>query len=158
MEGTMKKLLLLVAMMVVATSVVAQADEYDEYVELLKQDIRLSKAMIVEAVLDLDEAQAERFWPVYQGYDKSVSKLNDKALKLIEVYSLAYWNMDPQLAEDLMKKWLELRIAREYLRQEYLRKMAFAVDKTTAARFMQIDLRLSMLMELQAAVELPLVE
>jgi len=154
----MKKLLLFVVMMVVASSAVAQADEYDEYIDLLKKDIRLSKAMIVEAVLDLDEAQAQRFWPVYQGYDKRVSKLNDKALKLIEVYALEYWDMDPQLAEDLMKKWLEIRIAREYLRQEYLRKMAFAVDKTTAARFMQVDLRLSMLMELQAAVELPLVE
>src|SRR3954453_8459767 len=53
-----------------------QQKNVDEYIELLRSNVRQEKAQVLGAVLKLDAADAAKFWPVYKEYDIELSKLN----------------------------------------------------------------------------------
>ena len=153
----MKKLLIIIGVLCVgATS--ANADEIDDYIELLREDVRTVKKAVVEVVMDLSEAEGERFWPIYDKYQREVEQLNKKRFKLIEKFADSYWDMDDGTAKSLVERASDMQIKRVYLRKQYFRKFAFAVGATKAAKFAQLDNAISTLVSLQIAAELPLIE
>ena len=155
----MKKLLVMLAVVAVALGATsAYADEIDDYIELLREDISLVKKAIVTEVMDLSKAEGERFWPIYDKYDREVQGLNKKRLKLIERFADKYWDMDDGTARSLVEDASDLDLKRIYLRKEYYRKFSFAIGATKAAKFYQLDNAISTLVRLQIMAELPLIE
>ena len=49
----------------------------DQEIKLLRQDLRTEKKKIVAANMQLTEAEALKFWPVYDAYTLETIKLND---------------------------------------------------------------------------------
>ncbi|MCK4773778.1 MAG: hypothetical protein KAT30_03290, partial [Candidatus Krumholzibacteria bacterium] len=66
--------------------------------------------------------------------------------------------MTSDVAKEIAYEAFELDIARGYLKKKYYREFAFATDGITAARFFQIENQLALLVELQIAAVLPLME
>ena len=58
----MKRLWVLIVLLVGAGSS-GHAGSYDYYIQLLNTDIQARKMNIVADVMDLSDAQGERFWP-----------------------------------------------------------------------------------------------
>jgi len=148
-------LLLFVAVMLVGS--VAVADD-DYYIELLKTDVKAHKMELIDEAMNLSDAQAKEFWPVYKKYQKEMGKVNEKELHLIKKYAENYDYMTGDVAKELANEFFELDIKRGYLRKDYYRKFAFATDPITAAKFFQIENRLGLLIELQIASVLPIME
>jgi len=152
----MRKLLpLFVALMLAGTTATAD-DEY--YMELMKMDVRARKMELVDEFMNLSSAQAKKFWPVYKKYQRELSKLNEKELLLIKKYAENVDRMTQDVAQEIAHDAFELDIARGYLKKKYYRQFAFATDAITAARFFQIENQLGLLIELQIAAVLPLME
>jgi Tfp pilus assembly pilus retraction ATPase PilT len=152
----MKKLLVLsVALMLIGSTAVAD-EAY--YIELMKTDIKARKMELVDEFMNLSAAQAKQFWPVYKKYQKELSKLNEKELRLIKKYADNVDRMTEDVAKEIAHDAFELDIARGYLKKKYYRQFAFATDGITAARFFQIENQLGLLIELQIAAVLPLME
>src|SRR5262245_53323648 len=63
------------------------------YIELLRTDVRKSKAEIIGAVMLFDTAQANKFWPIYKEYEVEYSTLGDRILALIHKYLDHFENM-----------------------------------------------------------------
>jgi hypothetical protein len=40
----------------------------DDFIELLRKDVRSQKKQIIAENMDLSDAEAEKFWPVYDQY------------------------------------------------------------------------------------------
>jgi hypothetical protein len=66
--------------------------------------------------------------------------------------------MTDDIAREMAYEAFELDIKRGYLRKEYFRKFAFATDPVTAAKFFQLENQLGLLVELQIAANLPMIE
>jgi len=76
----------------------------EQDIELLRSDIRSAKKQIIAENMKLTNAQAEKFWPVYDAYAQETSKLGDARYALIKEYASHYEDMTDAQAESLVKK------------------------------------------------------
>ena len=83
-----------------------QNKNLQEYVELLRTDVRQQKAEIMGAVMLLSADDATKFWPIYSEYDAELSKLNDQRIENIKEYARAYNQMTDEKADELIQKSL----------------------------------------------------
>ena len=61
-------------------------------------------------------------------------------------------------ADTFVKEWFSLQTDRTKLRQKYYGKISKATSSLVAARFLQVENTLGMLIDLNIAAELPLLE
>jgi len=64
-----------------------------EYIELLRSDVRQQKAEVLGAVMQLSAADAAKFWPIYAEYEAELTKLNDLRVANIQEYARTYDHM-----------------------------------------------------------------
>jgi hypothetical protein len=130
----------------------------DQEIKLLRQDLRMEKKKIVAATMELTEAEALKFWPVYDAYTLETIKLNDTLQGLIKEYAQNYETLTNEKAASLTKRTLNLDDAATKLRFKYVPLFNKAVSAKKTARFMQIDRRIGLLINIQVASGLPLVQ
>src|SRR6266581_2554889 len=58
----------------------------DDDMQLLKKDLKSQKKQIVAANMNLTDAEAEKFWPIYDQYAAELGKIYDTKLALVEEY------------------------------------------------------------------------
>src|SRR3954468_10099652 len=59
----------------------------DQDLALLRQDIKSGRKQLIAASLQLTDAEATKFWPVYDQYTAEQSKLGDEKVALIKEYA-----------------------------------------------------------------------
>ena len=128
------------------------------YIELLRSDVKSEATAIVAEVMQLDDKEGAVFWPIYREYELQLSKQWDNKLELIHKYADKYDSMSDDLADQLARGALELEQARLNLKQQYYERMKQALSAKTAARFLQINNQILMLIDLQVASALPVVK
>src|SRR5215475_7171939 len=64
-----------------------------EYIELLRKDVRQQKAQIMGAVMVLSTDDAAKFWPIYSEYDTERIKLSKQRTDNIKEYARTYDQM-----------------------------------------------------------------
>jgi len=165
MKKTMVAVLMLAGATLVKSGVLfaqaqatAQAGVTDKDVQLLRQDVRSQKKQIVAANMQLTDAEAEKFWPVYDQYTAEVTKLGDTRVALIKQYAQNYDTLTDAQANDLMQKWGGLEESVAQLRLKYIPNFEKVVSAKKTALFFQIDRRLSLIIDLQLASSIPLVQ
>lgn len=134
-----------------------QDQNVKEYIELLRSNVRQQKAEIMGAVMALSASDAAKFWPIYEDYDKKLSVLNDERVENIKEYASSYNDMTDEKADELVKKALEFQDQRNQLLASTYESVKQAVGATTAARFLQVEHQLLLIIDLQIASSLPLV-
>jgi hypothetical protein len=55
----------------------------DHDIELLRKDLRSQKKQIIAANMDLTDAEAEKFWPVYDRYAADLARIYDTKINLV---------------------------------------------------------------------------
>jgi len=128
----------------------------DEYIALLRSDVRQQKAEVLGAVMQLSAADAAKFWPIYTEYEAELTKLNDLRVANIQEYARAYDQMTDQKADELIRKALAYRKQRPELLAKYYDRFKQALGATTAARFFQVEDQLLSIIDLQIDSSLPL--
>jgi len=134
-----------------------QARNLQEYINLLRSDVRQQKAEIMGAVMQLDIDQSAKFWPIYNEYDAELTKLNNLRVANIKEYAQDYDGMTDAKADELVQKVLEYRKQRAELLAKYYLRVKTALGSIEAARFLQVEDQLLMIMDLQIASSLPIV-
>jgi Spy/CpxP family protein refolding chaperone len=130
----------------------------DDYIQLVRKDLRSDKKSLVAANMSLTESEATKFWPVYDQYTADLTKINDNKLAVIKEYAAKYENLSSEEAQALVRKWNEADDAVIQLRLKYLPKFQDALHNKKTARFFQLDRRIGLVTDLQLASEIPLVE
>ena len=128
------------------------------YVELLRSDIRAQKVAILTEMMNFTEAEDTAFWPIYREYDVELSKINDDRLKLIADYAKSYDAMTDAIADRIAKAALDLESRRHGLKLKYYERIKGALSPKQAARFLQVENQLLLLIDLQIASALPVVQ
>jgi hypothetical protein len=70
----------------------------DQQMALLRKDIRSIKKQLIAANLTLTDAEATKFWPVFEQYSAEFAKINDTRTALIKEYADAYGSLTDQQA------------------------------------------------------------
>jgi len=130
----------------------------DDYIQLMRKDVKSDKKALVAANMSLTETEATKFWPVYDQYAADLAKINDAKLAVIKQYAAKYDNLSSEEAQLLVRKWNESDDAVIQLRLNYLPKFHDALHSRKTARFFQLDRRIGLVLDLQLAAEIPLVE
>jgi hypothetical protein len=134
------------------------SSQTDKDIQLLRQDVRSQKKQIVAANMQLTPAEAEKFWPVYDQYTADMTKLGDTRVALIKQYAQNYDSLTDAQANDLLQKWGALDQSVVQLRLKYIPIFEKVVSAKKTALFFQIDRRLSLIIDLQVASAIPLVQ
>jgi len=156
----MRKLVFIGVAALLATVVVqapAQAGDVNSLIEMARSDIRADKVKILTAAMQLNDADAEKFWPIQRAYEGELAKVNDKRLALIKEYGANMAQMTDEKADKIIKEAFKLQDERHSLMRKYYKQMAKEISPTTAARFVQIEDQIGDLIDLQVASELPLI-
>jgi hypothetical protein len=127
------------------------------YVDLLRADVRQQKAEMVGAVMQLSAADAAKFWPIYEQYDAELAKLNDLRIANIKEYASTYDQMTDAKADELMQKAMSYRKQRAELLAKYYELVKQALGGIEAARFVQVEDQLLLIIDLQIDSSLPVV-
>jgi hypothetical protein len=128
------------------------------YVELLRTDVKAKKILIYTDIMQFSDDQAAKFWPIYREYDVELQKLNDQKLAGIQDYANNYGSVTDQKADELANLALELESKRNALKKTYYEKVRDQLGGIVAARFLQVENQLLMVIDLQIASSLPIVQ
>lgn len=134
-----------------------QKKNVEAYIDLLRKGVRQQKAEIMGAVMVLSADDAAKFWPIYSEYDAELIKLNDQRVANIKEYARIYDSMTDEKADDLIQKSLAYQKERAELLARTYDRVKQAVGAATAARFVQIEHQLLLIIDLQIASSLPVV-
>jgi DNA anti-recombination protein RmuC len=139
------------------TATDAQDTNIRAYIELLRSDVREKKTLILTQLMNLNDDQAEKFWPIYRDYDYELQALNDRKLAGIQEYAKTYDSMTDEKADELAKLALALENQRNDLKKRYYEKFREQLGGIIAARFLQVENQMLMVIDLQIASSLPIV-
>jgi hypothetical protein len=139
-----------------ASATTATEQNLKEYIKLLREDVRSQKSAVMSAVMQLDPDEAAKFWPIYRDYDAELSKVNDLRVANIEEYSKTYNQLTDAKADELIHNAMAYQKQRAELLAKYYDRMKQGMGAITAARFMQVESQLLLIIDLQIASELPL--
>jgi hypothetical protein len=128
-----------------------------EYVLLLRKDVNAQKAQIVGQVMQFDAEDAAKFWPIYRDYEAELNKLNDQRVANIQEYARSYTTMTDEKADELIKNAMNFQKQRNELLGKYYEKVRQELGGITAARFMQVEHQLLLIIDLKIASSLPVV-
>lgn len=76
----------------------------DQDIQLMREDIRSQKKQIIAANMQLTDAEATKFWPVYDAYKVETAKLGDARYALIKDYAQSYNTLTDAQAKSLIKR------------------------------------------------------
>src|SRR5260370_33063193 len=79
----------------------------DDFIELLRKDVRSEKKQSIAENMDLSDAEAEKFWPVYDRYAAELSRIYDTKIALLKDYVQSYSSMTGEQAENYIRKRAE---------------------------------------------------
>ena len=79
--------LVAVCALVAGLALSATAQTGTTNMEILRQKIKADKKLVVAANLQLTDAEGKAFWPVYEGYQTELQRLNQRMTAMIESYA-----------------------------------------------------------------------
>jgi len=126
--------------------------------EIIRTELRADKRTKTAETLSLTDAEAARFWPIYDKYIAELTVINDRKYGLIKEYSEKYGSYSNAQATDFITRWLDVDIKASKLRSKYVPIVGKVLPGVKTASFFQIDRRLAMLINLGLASQLPILQ
>ena len=128
----------------------------DDFIELLRKDVRSQKKQIIAENMDLSDAEAEKFWPVYDQYAAELSRIYDTKIALLNDYAENYSSMTGEQAENYIRKRAEVEQSIMRLRLKYMPAFRKVLSGRETALFYQLDWRLGLAIDVEL-VQVPLI-
>ena len=112
-------------------------------------------ALITEA-MRFNEQDGKVFWPVYKKYEAEISKVNDQRVALIKSYAEKFTTLTDADAKAMIEQSLDFESRRTEVKKKYAKEFQKAgLSSVTVAKFVQLEHRLDLLVDLKIASELP---
>jgi hypothetical protein len=132
----------------------------DANMQILRDKVKADKKLVVAANMELTDAEAKGFWPVYDAYQKDLQSLNERLKKTILSYADAYNNrtLTDERAKQLADEALAIDEKELQIRKACAAKLASILPGKKAARYLQIENKVRAALRYELAGGIPLVE
>jgi hypothetical protein len=136
----------------------AAQDKPADTMELLREKARADKKLVVATALELTDAEAKAFWPVYNAYQRDMIAHYDRVLKLINDYAAAYESMTDAIATQLLGEFVALEADHVAQLSKYVPRFQRVLPARKVARFYQVENKLRALLNYDLARGIPLLK
>lgn len=158
---SMRHVLLLVAALAAAPAFAqtqAPAAKPADNMQILREKLQADKKLLVAANMDLTDAEAKKFWPLYEEYQKELHKLNDRIAMIVVDYAKEYNanTLTDAKATKLLEQSIAVEEAESKLKRAFMPKLAKALPGRKVARYMQLENKVRALVKYEIAGEVPL--
>jgi hypothetical protein len=128
----------------------------DSDIKMLRTDVQADKQSIINDTMQFTDAESKAFTPVYREYALGQQKIGDDRQKLIENFAAQYDTLTDAQANDLFKLQMDIETRSTKLRQQFWPRFVKALGAKRAAKFYQVDNRLSLFISAQLTTIIPL--
>jgi len=129
----------------------------DTDIQLLRSDVQAEKNQVIADTMQFTDAESKAFWPVYRDFARDQQVIGDERVQLIKDYAQNYDSMDDAKARDMVQRMINIEDKTVNLREDYWPKFMKALGAKRAAKFYQVDNRLSLIVNLQLTAGIPLI-
>jgi hypothetical protein len=130
--------------------------------EILRQKISADKKLVVAGNMDLSEADAKAFWPIYDAYQKDLQQINERIGKGLAAYAEAYnqgkGSIPDATAKQLLDEMVAIEEAEVALKRSYIPKLNAVLPAAKVARYIQMETKIRALVRFDLAGNVPLVQ
>jgi hypothetical protein len=128
--------------------------------QILHDKLKADKKFLVATNMELTDAEAKAFWPIYDSYQADLQALDERLKKTILSYADAYNNnkLTDQTAKKLSEEVLAIDEDEVKMRKVYLVRLAGVLPGRKAALYLQIENNIRALLRYELAAEIPLMK
>jgi len=125
---------------------------------VLLDTIRANRKALVAVNLDLSPEEADKFWPLYDRYQKEISAIGDRVVAIVDDYTASFRDLSNDKAQKLMEDYLAAEAERLQVRRAYLGEFTKILPGRTVARFYQIENKMDAVLRYELAATIPVVD
>jgi Spy/CpxP family protein refolding chaperone len=129
----------------------------DSDIQVMRSDVQADKNAIISHTMQFTDAESAAFWPIYRDYTRDQQVIGDERIQVIKDYAMNYDSMDDTKAKDMVQRMINVEDETLNLREDYWPKFMKALGAKRAAKFYQVDNRLSLVVALQLTSVIPLI-
>lgn len=156
MKSRVSMVLAILGMVMALVIPAISQEKPSDNMQIVLEKIRADKKLLVAENMQLTEAEAKAFWPVYDQYQDELFLLRVRTAKLIKDFSDAYEKMTNETAKRLMDEYMALETLGLKLRQAYLPKFRSVLPEVKVARYYQIENKINIALMYELAKNIPL--
>jgi hypothetical protein len=156
MLSVLASALLLLGLAARAAEPSAPADD----LSILRDKIRADKKVLVAANMDLTEAEAKGFWPIYDEYQKDLQAINQRIAAQLESYAddIRGKTLTDESAKQLIENSVSIEQSEAELKGRYAPKLSQVLPARKVARYLQIENKIRAVVRYDLVSGVPLVE
>jgi len=124
--------------------------------QLLIAQIQSDKRAMMLSTLALTDAEVAAFTPIYDQYQAEMKKVFTRSGEIMNKYASNYDSMTDDAAKGILDEFFEVRKDRADLLREYAKKLGRKLPATKVLRFVQIENKITALLDWEAAQVVPL--
>jgi polyhydroxyalkanoate synthesis regulator phasin len=156
-------LLSVTALMVVIAAFPVPAlsqDKPADNMQILRDKVKADKKLLIATNMELTESEAKGFWPVYEGYQKKLTAINQRMVKLIESYAADYQanTLTDEKAKKLTDELVAIGKSESELQAASVPKLSKVLPPKKVARYLQIENKIRAVVKYELANAVPLVQ
>lgn len=135
-------------------------DKPADNMDIVLAKVQADKKLLVAENMNLTEAEAKNFWPVYEAYQKDLTAINQRMLGTINSFADAY--NKGAVADDTARKltddYLQIEQDEVNLKKTYAKKLAGVIPPAKIARYLQIETKIRSAIKFDMAKNIPLLK
>jgi hypothetical protein len=151
--------LLMAAVTAFPSSALTQ-DKPADNMQILREKVKADKKLLVASNMELTESEAKGFWPVYEDYQKDLTAINQRIVKLVESYAADYRanTLTDEKAKKLVDELVAIEKAEVGLKASYVPKLSKVLPQKKVARYLQIENKIRAVVKYGLAEGVPLAQ
>ena len=127
-------------------------------VAAFRDAVKADKKAVVAKNMDLTEAEAKKFWPLYDAYQKDLDKVLQRQNRAIVDYVNQSSSMTDANAKRIARELLDADAEEQRLRERQLKKLYSVLPARKAIRYLQIENKVRTLNHYDMGAQIPLLQ
>ena len=158
MKVKSKVTLVLMGLLMVWPFLASAQDKPADNMQFVVEKIRADKKLFIAENMQLTEAEAKTFWPIYERYQDELFLLRARTLIMINDYAEAYEKMTNDTAKKLLDEYMTIETLGLKLRQAYLPEFRNVLSEVKVVRYYQIENKINAALVYGLAAKIPLIK
>lgn len=132
----------------------------DSSMDALRDKLRADKRYVVATNMELTETEAKGFWPIYDEYQKGLSRLNARIATLTATYLDAHDKapISDELSRKLLSDAWDIEKSELELEKEYMGKMKKVLPAYKVFRYAQLENKIRAVVKYELAAGIPIAD
>lgn len=155
----MKKLVLIALTLMVTLGIQAQkaTSEQTSEITVMQSIYGMGKRDVVAKFMQFTEAEATKFWPLYDQYEAARKEIGTKRANNIIDFANNYANLTNEKADEIAKASFAVNVSMAKLHKSTYAKVSKAISPLRAAQFYQMELYLEEVVRLELMSQVPVI-